>query len=77
MMSSHIRQIAYLDYCEDEFARLVGISIAHGHLTAEETRKLRVVARELLSLDCDIGAPAAMPGDTTCRASAWPSSTVH
>lgn len=87
MMCSYIGRIAYLDYCEDELARLVGNSIAHGHLTADEIRKLRAVAGELLLLDRDIGEPVAEPaGEGDCLVPACrpgsvparrPGSTVH
>jgi len=78
MMCSYIRRIAYLEYCEDELARLVTNSITRGHLTADETRKLRVVAGELLLLDRDIpGSTAATASKDSCLAPARPGATIH
>ncbi len=78
MMTTYIQLMAYLEHCEDELARLIGNCIAHGALTADETRKLRIVAGELKALDCDIGEQVAgMEGQVDWTRSPERGATIH
>jgi hypothetical protein len=51
--------------CEDGISRLVHECIAHGELTAGETRQLRLIISELIALNRDIAEQKAELGRLT------------